>query len=88
MTQGQTGYTGTLTNLSTNDIATFGGNLTKNLQWANDNRGGIRVFAGQGGTSNFDIDNLTVDLVAVPEPSSIALFDGLGALALLRRRRA
>lgn len=88
MTQGQTGYSGSLTNLTTSDSVTFAGNLTKNLTWANDNRGGIRVFAGQGGQSNFDIDNLTVDLTAIPEPSSVTLLGGLGALALLRRRRA
>jgi hypothetical protein len=43
------------------------------------------VGPNDGNTSVFKIDNLTVS--AVPEPSA-ALLGGLGALALLRRRRA
>lgn len=88
MTQGSQAYTASLTNLATSDSVAFNGSLVNALNWGNNNSGGVRIFAGQGGLSNFDIDNLTVDLTAVPEPSSVALFGGLGALALLRRRRA
>jgi len=86
MTQGIQRYDGTITNLLTMETVTFSGNLVNQLNWGNNNSGGIRIFAGQGGTSNFDIDNLVV--THVPEPSSVALLGGLGALALLRRRRA
>lgn len=44
----------------------------------------LRVANGDGG--DIQLDNLRVDVSAVPEPSSIALL-GLGGLALLRRRR-
>jgi hypothetical protein len=39
-----------------------------------------------GDQKDMDIDNLTVDISAVPEPSSTALF-GLAGLALMLRRR-
>lgn len=86
MTQGSQAYTGSITNLTTSDSASFSGGLVNALNWGDNVNGGVRIFAGQGGLSNFDIDNLVVN--HVPEPSSVALFGGLGALALLRRRRA
>lgn len=86
MTQGFQPYEGTITNLLTMETVTFSGNLVNQLNWGNNANGGIRIFAGLGGTSDFDIDNLVV--THVPEPSSVALLGGLGALALLRRRRA
>lgn len=86
LTQGQVAYTGSITNLSTLDVADFDGNLANStaLAWANDSNNGFRVYAGQGGTSNFDVDNLTVALV--PEPSVI-LLGGLAALVWTGRRR-
>jgi len=86
MTQGAQRYDGTITNLLTSETVTFSGSLVNQLNWGNNANGGVRIFAGQGGTSDFDIDNLIV--THVPEPSSIAMLGGLGALALLRRRRA
>lgn len=87
MTQGQQAYTGTITNLASNDVANFSGNLTSALAWVNDTTAGLRIYAGLGGTSNYDLDNLLVTHTPVPEPAS-ALLGGLGMLALLRRRRA
>lgn len=39
------------------------------------------------GTNGYNIDNLTLEVDQIPEPSA-ALLGGLGALLLLRRRRA
>ncbi len=44
------------------------------------------VDSGTDATSYIEIDNLTLTFTPVPEPSSV-LLGGLGALALLRRRR-
>lgn len=44
------------------------------------------AFNHNGGSDNVQVTNLSVDGVAVPEPSA-ALLGGLGLLALMRRRR-
>lgn len=89
LTQGATAVSGSLSKLSGGlpvNTATFATVLGAPFNWNGTGTvaDGLRLTTGVGGTSNFDVDNLTV-ASAVPEPS-IAVLGGLGMLGLFIRR--
>ncbi len=88
MTEGSTVVTGTITNESNPAFTTaFSGNASSALNLKNtDLFDGFRIATGQGGTSNTDFSNLTVEVI--PEPSAALLVGSCGLISLLRRRRA
>jgi hypothetical protein len=80
---------GTLTNLDTPaESVSFDRTLGSPFVLTNAGNSNFRLLTGQGGATNFEFDNVTVDTV-VPEPASLGLV-GLGMAGLLgwRRRRA
>jgi hypothetical protein len=85
-TQGSTAVSGTLTNLDTPaESISFDRTLGSAFVLTNAGNSNFRLLTGQGGATNFEFDNVTVDTV-VPEPASLGLV-GLGAAGLLGRRR-
>lgn len=87
ITQGLTAVTGTITDLGTNTSVSIpaGAALSSALNWgANPTSDGFRITTGLSGTSNYDLDNISVNVV--PEPSS-AVLAGFGVIGLLARRR-
>jgi hypothetical protein len=87
MTLGSTAITsGSITDLGSNTTVAFpaAAVLTHNLNWSASALSGIRFTTGASGTSNYDIDNVSVSVV--PEPSA-ALLGGCGLLVLLGRSR-
>jgi len=90
LTEGSTAVTGSITNLAnTEQSTTFSATAAAQLNFkSSDGVDGIRFATGQGGTSNHDLDDIMVEILPVPEPSSALLVAACGALGLLRRRRA
>ena len=89
-TEGSTTVDGTVTNIGTGQFTTFSrpASSAVNLSDLTNPRDGIRFGTGQGGLNNVDFDNVSVEILPVPEPSSALLVGACGALGLLRRRRA
>lgn len=87
ITQGLIAVTGSIKDLGTNTSVSFpaGTLLATALNWgAAPGNDGFRITTGLSGTSNYDLDNISVNVV--PEPSS-AMLAGLGLLGLVARRR-
>jgi hypothetical protein len=86
LTQGSTAVTGSITDLGTSTTVSFPGTtaLTTALNWSGVTQDGFRFTTGLSGTSNYDIDNVSVSVV--PEPSA-ALLGGCGLLGWIGRRR-
>jgi len=89
-TEGSNQVNGTITNLFTNETLTFTRNASSavDLSDVTNARDGIRLGSGQGGQGNVDFDNVSIDILSVPEPSAAMLVGACGLLGLLRRRRA
>lgn len=91
MREGDTEVTGRITNESNpSQTTTFSATAANALNFKDNatNLDGIRIGTGQGGLSNTDIDNILIEVLPIPEPSSAMLIGGCGLLGLLRRRRA
>lgn len=86
MTKGSTAVSGSITDLGSNTSVPFSAasGLQTALNWTGAAQDGIRFTTGLSGTSNYDIDNVSVSVV--PEPSA-ALLGGCGLLVLLGRSR-
>ena len=91
MKEGFTSINGSITNESNPaQTTTFNATAGTALNFKDTSTGldGIRIGTGQGGTSNTDIDNIVIEVLPIPEPSSALLVGACGVLGLLRRRRA
>ena len=91
MREGTTEITGSITNESNSaQTTTFNATSGVALNFKDNitNLDGIRIGTGQGGTTNTDIDNILIEVLPIPEPSSALLVGACGVLGLLRRRRA
>lgn len=93
LTQGSTAVSGSIVALDgsgnpTGTIATISNSnlLASALNWTGTANDGFRITTGAGGTSNFDLDNISV--TAVPEPATYGLLGAgmLAGVAGLRRR--
>lgn len=89
-TEGSNIVNGTITNLFTNETLNFTRNAASavDLSDVTNARDGLRLGSGQGGQGNMDFDNVSVEILPVPEPSAAMLVGACGLLGLLRRRRA
>jgi len=91
MREGSTDITGSITNESNPaQTTTFNATAGIALNFKDNSSGldGIRIGTGQGGITNTDIDNILIEVLPIPEPSSALLVGACGVLGLLRRRRA
>lgn len=85
-TQGSTAVTGSLTNLDTPaESVTFGRTLGAAFVMTNASNSNFKLLTGQGGATNYEFDNVSVDTV-VPEPASLGLI-GLGVFGFSGGRR-
>jgi len=89
-TEGSNQVNGTITNLATSQTLNFTRNASSavDLSDVTNARDGIRFGSGQGGQGNMDFDNVSIEVLSVPEPSAAMLVGACGLLGLLRRRRA
>ncbi len=87
-TQGSAAVSGLITNLSNpGQTAAFNLTMLTPLNWAtNDAADAVNILSGLGGTGVFDVDNISVSVTNIPEPST-AVLGGLALVGLLRRRR-
>lgn len=89
-TEGSNVVNGTITNLATSQTLTFTRNAASAVDFSDvtNARDGLRIGSGQGGQGNMDFDNVSIEILSVPEPSAALLVGACGLLGLLRRRRA
>ena len=89
-TEGSNVVNGVITNLATSQMLTFTRNAASVVDFSDvtNARDGLRIGSGQSGQGNVDFDNISIEILSVPEPSAALLVGACGLLGLLRRRRA